>query len=75
MTVLAQCLTAEGRTKADPDENHLYCCNPDVSLCGLDITDTNEQDFADEECCPICRDLSGLPCRPGCRGDEGGEVL
>lgn len=57
---------AEGRTKADPDSSHLYCCTAEVSLCGLDISDANDVDFADEECCPVCLGIADLPCGPGC---------
>lgn len=67
MTVLDVRPVAEGRAKADLDENHLYCCNPDVSLCGLDLEGHDERDFADQECCPLCADLEDLPCRPGCQ--------
>lgn len=66
MTVLELAPVSVSRVKADPDEDHLYCCNPDVSLCGLDITEHPERDFADEECCPLCADLEDLPCGPGC---------
>jgi hypothetical protein len=52
--------------KADPDDNHLYCCDSDVSLCGLDISDTSELDFADDECCLVCLALENAPCGPGC---------
>jgi hypothetical protein len=68
MTVLDLQPVADGRVKADPDDNHLYCCNPDVSLCGLDISESGELDFADEECCPPCLDLDDLPCGPACPG-------
>jgi len=75
VTVLGIRPVSSGRQKADPDDNHLYCCNSDVSLCGLDIADSNELDFADEETCPTCRDLADLPCGPGCRDlREGGEL-
>ncbi|MEU6725591.1 hypothetical protein ABZ917_17940 [Nonomuraea wenchangensis] len=53
--------------KAGDDENHEYCCNPDVSLCGLDISDLSDDDFDDEECCPACADLWDLPCGPECK--------
>jgi hypothetical protein len=55
-----------GRPPAKPDDNHLYCCDPDTSLCGLDLTDSPELDFADEECCTGCRAVQHLPCSVDC---------
>ena len=78
MSVLDIHPAATGRRKADPDDNHLYCCAPDVSLCGLDISESDELDFADEECCIVCRALEGSPCGPGCpvrNAGAGGEAL
>jgi hypothetical protein len=56
-----------GRVKSDPDDSHLYCCSEDVSLCGLDISDADDLDFSDDECCPRCLSLQESPCGPGCR--------
>ncbi len=56
--------TAPSRPKADPDENHLFCCcNPDVSLCGLDISDeVEDDDLSDDETCLVCLALTGIDC-------------
>lgn len=61
-------LEAPARPKATGDECHLYCCDPDVSLCGLDVSDEVEVD-ADHECiscCSACMDVVYLPCSPEC---------
>jgi hypothetical protein len=41
--------------------NHIYCCSPDVSLCGLDISQHPEIDV-DENMCVVCEDLEDGPC-------------
>lgn len=70
VTLFAAYPAPEGRVKSDPDDNHLYCCNPDVSLCGLDIRDGDDLDFTDEECCPTCLSLVESACHPGCPDAE-----
>ncbi|WP_101791098.1 hypothetical protein [Nonomuraea indica] len=66
MSIATLPAVAPGRPKADPDDDHLYCCNPDLSLCGMDISDSPERDFPDHECCLVCLALEDTPCGPGC---------
>lgn len=63
---------AEG-SDAGADEHHVYCCNPDVALCGTDISG---HDFAEDNesvSCVVCVDLDGEPCSPNCPGPSGGQ--
>lgn len=54
---------AEPVSAAADDETHLYCCDPDRSRCGKDITDEPEvSGVPDEECCPLCVIWQGAPC-------------
>ncbi len=37
------------------DPHHAWCCNPDLSLCGLDISHLEEiTDCSLDEICPTC---------------------
>lgn len=53
--------------------HHLYCCDPNRSWCGADITNDNE--CPEGECthprCPLClhADLAYLACR--CQWEDG----
>lgn len=42
------------------DITHLYCCDPDVGICGEDLSDTPEVD--DGQLCVVCADLEDQPC-------------
>ena len=48
------------------DLNHIYCCTPDVALCGTDISGDEDVDY-DEANCVVCVDLENTdaPC-PRC---------
>lgn len=53
----------------DDGVKHLSCCDEDVALCGLDISDYEFNDDDDVPICPLCAyvDDEGLPCPvPGC---------
>lgn len=54
------------------DVEHLYHCDPNRSLCGLDIADYEDLGETDEpgDICPLCEAVSelGLPCGPDCEG-------
>lgn len=65
MSTSAVTLPQRSRPRADDDLAHLYCeCDPDVSLCGLDISGEPEAtDPADW--CVVCDDLNEFPC-PRC---------
>lgn len=47
----------------DPD-HHYYCCNPDVALCGTDLTGHPYVD--DEVTCLICLAVEDYPCTVTC---------
>jgi len=52
------------RPKASDELLHLYCCDENLSLCSLDITDlpiTNDW----EDLCVVCDDIERKPC-PEC---------
>lgn len=40
---------------------HIYCCDPDLALCGEDLTDIPEVD-EDTLLCVVCDDLEDHPC-------------
>jgi hypothetical protein len=49
----------------DDDLTHLVCCDPDLSLCGLDLTGGEDvPEPPDAEQCEICanKDRLDLPC-------------
>jgi len=57
-------------TDGGDDLNHLYCCDPDWSLCGRDISDLDEHEVSDADLCVVCRELEDVdaPCRvPSCQ--------
>lgn len=60
---------AQQARTAGADENHIYCCNPDLALCGADLSQTPEDPDSDTTCV-VCTDLeaSAQPCGTGCRG-------
>jgi len=49
------------RPKASDELFHLYCCDENLSLCSLDITDLQETDGT-EGLCVVCDDIDRLPC-------------
>ncbi|MDI5965803.1 hypothetical protein [Streptantibioticus silvisoli] len=55
-------------TTAGADENHLYCCNPDLGLCGADLTGHTYLPAGTAPTCAVCNDLKNRygPCSPGC---------
>ena len=55
----------------DDPYHHLYCCDPDTALCGLDVSGYADNPDDDAPLCPLCAlaDDEGLPCPvPGCEG-------
>lgn len=40
---------------------HIYCCDPDLALCGEDLTDIPTVD-EDTNLCVVCEDLEDQPC-------------
>lgn len=61
MTVLTTA-PAPTRTGGTADLNHVFCCEPDIALCGADVSD---DDIVDEADCVVCLDLEEQPC-PTC---------
>lgn len=63
--------------EGDGEINHIWCCRPEVTLCGADLSGHGDHD---DDCahpvCPLCTlaDKDGLPCPvPGCpEGGTGG---
>lgn len=57
-------------TDDDDEGEHLYHCDPNRSLCGVDITDYEDVTGlpVDEKVCPWCQAVYKLriPCGPGC---------
>ena len=51
-------------TGMDDELDHWYCCDPDRSLCGRDISDLEECEewSCDDHPCVVCEDLVDLPC-------------
>lgn len=59
-----------GRDQADPEADHLTCCDPDISMCGLDVSGQPAvEKVSDDDVCRVCRihEEYSLPCPvPGC---------
>jgi hypothetical protein len=41
---------------------HVYCCDPDVGLCGTDLTDLTEVSDDAVVDCVVRAELDGQPC-------------
>lgn len=57
------------RLRSDDDDlAHYYCCDPDIALCGADLSTTSEDESIETDCV-VCVDLdaTSAPCSPGCR--------
>jgi hypothetical protein len=63
-----EALTSALPVEAGSDTNHLFCCDPNKSLCGLDIS--NHPYIGDDAdiTCVVCADLldDDTPCGPLC---------
>lgn len=63
----------EHRQRRDPgDLFHLFCCcDPNLGLCGADLTDVPVIDGVGDDACPMCFSLGSEPCaRCGCTDCE-----
>lgn len=61
--MLAPALTPDTDTTGlDSETVHVYCCNPDLALCGYDISDTPEVPSGVGHDCIVCLDLELQPC-------------
>ena len=49
------------KVSSDTDPTHIYCCNPDLALCGTDISNTPHVD-QDGILCVVCEDLEDQEC-------------
>lgn len=52
----------EVNTSASDDLTHLYCCDDELALCGLDLRGVPENLDPDALMCVVCVDLSPLAC-------------
>lgn len=63
MSVSTLAVAVPSRNAVGSDLDHLYCCNSDLSLCGLDIADLDElEEFPEDDLCIVCRELEEKPC-------------
>lgn len=63
MTALTT-LPAPTRTGAPADLNHIFCCNPNITLCGVDSSEAEIVDYVEADCV-VCLDLEDQTC-PTC---------
>jgi hypothetical protein len=52
-------------TGSSVDLTHVYCCDYDLALCGLDVTDMPEVPDGTGQDCVVCLDLEEQTC-PRC---------
>lgn len=57
--------TTGGTSTNDDGLDHWYCCDPNWSLCGKDLTDWEQDDSMEEATCIVCEELSWQQC-PDC---------
>jgi hypothetical protein len=64
---------ASAAASTGDDLAHVYCCNPDVALCGTDVTGVPEVPDEDTTCV-VCLDLedADFACCPTC--PDGGHA-
>lgn len=55
---------APSRTGGPTSINHVFCCDPDTALCGVDISNDEIVDYDDADCV-VCLDLEDAAC-PHC---------
>lgn len=55
---------------SDDDIDHIYCCNPDLALCGKDVTGEpmTDHDRDNGKFCELCVSFEelDLPCNDTC---------
>lgn len=69
-TILAQATDRPEKSRDGDDLSHVFCqCDPDLALCGRDITGEPKSDevdwVPDEDTCVVCDDLTDSLC-PRC---------
>lgn len=57
--------TADTAGRVTHELDHLYCCDPDIALCGTDISDSPELFDDGATTCVVCDDLEDQLC-PRC---------
>lgn len=65
MIVLTTPVVESELSTTENDLTHMVCCNPNLSLCGVDLTDGEEVPDPDPlDRCEICenKDRLDLPC-------------
>ncbi|WUH94609.1 hypothetical protein OG900_33640 [Streptomyces sp. NBC_00433] len=63
---------SEQATSSDDGLDHVYCCDPDIALCGTDISGADFAAF-DAASCVVCADLDDTDA-PCARCGYGAEV-
>jgi hypothetical protein len=59
----------------DDARRHIWCCVPEVALCGADLSGAEDDDDEDEPVCTLCAiaDAEGMACPvTGCKGAGDG---
>lgn len=70
MTATVELPAARESRTAGANETHVYCCDPDLSLCGIDLSRHTEVGDNVEITCVVCAELNEIDraCSPGCPG-------
>lgn len=59
-------LTELDSKKSDVDDStldHIFCdCNPNIALCGTDISTLDFNTVIEEDLCVVCKDLEDKSC-------------
>jgi hypothetical protein len=50
------------RDSGDDSFTHVVCCNPNLALCGSDVTDVDWVGDDVEATCVVCAELEELAC-------------
>jgi hypothetical protein len=71
----SQSLLVDGRVDLGSSLNHVYCCDPDLALCGLDLADVPDAWDPTVPTCVVCDDIDGaeVPCGPTCTASDQGD--
>lgn len=62
MTILAPEQAPAVQGSDDDVFTHVVCCDPDVALCGSDVSDVAWVDEDEEATCVVCADLEEHTC-------------
>lgn len=66
-------VVGQPRLLDDPDLIHVFCCDENTGLCGLDLSECPLVPVWTPTSCVVCNDLEeqDVPCRPGCENWGG----